>query len=58
MTTELGSPFTTATGGRRTLRIAVVNGSPSEKSKTMGLVDVMVQTLAGRLAEERVATAA
>ena len=56
MTTELGSPITTATGGRRTLRIAVVNGSPSEKSKTMGLVDVMVQTLAGRLAEEGVAT--
>jgi FMN reductase len=29
----------------RTLRVAVVNGSPSEKSKTMGLADVALQTL-------------
>lgn len=28
-----------------TLRVVVVNGSPSEKSKTMGLVDVVLDTL-------------
>ncbi|GAB3570882.1 NAD(P)H-dependent oxidoreductase [Spelaeicoccus albus] len=58
MTTKLDSAPATSTGGpggaipRRALRIAVVNGSPSEKSKTMGLVDVVLQTLAGMLADE------
>lgn len=58
MTTELASAPTTSisdSGGarpRRALRIAVVNGSPSEKSKTMGLVDVVLQTLARLLADE------
>src|SRR5690606_23871719 len=32
-------------GEHRGLRVAVVNGSPSEKSKTMGLVDAVLQTL-------------
>lgn len=35
----------------RTLRVVVVNGSPSEKSKTVGLVDVVLQTLRGLLAD-------
>lgn len=39
---------------RRTLRVAVVNGSPNEKSKTMGLVDVVLQTLARVLADDGV----
>ncbi|MEO3798055.1 NAD(P)H-dependent oxidoreductase [Nonomuraea sp. B10E15] len=34
----------------RTLRVVVVNGSPSEKSKTMGLVDVVLQSLSSTLA--------
>ncbi|OLT14151.1 FMN reductase [Actinomadura sp. CNU-125] len=34
------------------LRVVVVNGSPSEKSKTMGLVDVVVGTLRDLLAAE------
>lgn len=35
----------------RTLRVVVVNGSPSERqSKTVGLVDLVLQTLAGALA--------
>ena len=54
MTTELSNPIAPAAEGRRTLRVAVVNGSPSVKSKTMGLVDVMLQTLAGRLTDEDV----
>lgn len=54
MTTELSIPIAPAAEGRRTLRVAVVNGSPSVKSKTMGLVDVMLQTLAGRLTDEDV----
>lgn len=58
MTTELANAPTTSIsdsggeGPRRALRIAVVNGSPSEKSKTMGLVDVVLQTLARLLADE------
>jgi FMN reductase len=31
------------------LRVVVVNGSPSQSSKTMGLVDVILDTLAGML---------
>lgn len=36
-------PWTRTAGAP--LRVVVVNGSPSEKSKTMGLVDVVVETL-------------
>jgi FMN reductase len=39
----------------RTLRVVVVNGSPSEKSKTVGLVDVMLQTLTSALAVHDIA---
>src|SRR5690606_37908039 len=39
----------------RTLRVVVVNGSPSEKSKTVGLVDVVLQTLTSALAVHDVA---
>lgn len=35
------------------LRVVVVNGSPSQPSKTMGLVDVVLDTLAGMLPVER-----
>ncbi|UYM04210.1 NAD(P)H-dependent oxidoreductase [Solicola gregarius] len=61
MTSKLDYAPTTSTGEqvtatpRRALRVAVVNGSPSEKSKTMGLVDVVLQTLARMLADEAVA---
>ncbi len=41
-------------GHGRTLRVAVVNGSPSERSKTMGLVDVVVQTLRDALGPRHV----
>jgi FMN reductase len=34
------------------LRVVVVNGSPNPRSKTMGLVDVILETLAGMLAVE------
>lgn len=34
------------------LRVVVVNGSPSQPSKTMGLVDVILETLAGMLPVE------
>src|SRR5690606_8204032 len=37
------APWTNTAGAP--LRVVVVNGSPSEKSKTMGLVDVVVETL-------------
>ena len=43
-----------ADASARVLRVAVVNGSPSEKSKTMGLVDVVLQTLADALADHGV----
>lgn len=39
----------------RVLRVAVVNGSPNVKSKTAGLVDVFLQTLADALALEGIA---
>jgi FMN reductase len=35
-----------------TLRVVVVNGSPSQPSKTMGLVDVILDTLAGTVPVE------
>ena len=60
MTTDLDSARAVFTAGpdrngtRRVLRVAVVNGSPSEKSKTMGLVDVVLQTLASMLADEAI----
>lgn len=46
------APFITraepgAGNGGRALRVVVVNGSPSRPSKTMGLVDVILETLAG-----------
>lgn len=34
------------------LRVVVVNGSPNERSRTMGLVDVVLSTLAGMLPVE------
>lgn len=37
---------------RRALRVVVVNGSPSRKSKTMGLVDVVINTLSDRMPVE------
>jgi FMN reductase len=48
-----GSPGEMAGG---VVRVAVVNGSPSEKSKTAGLVDVIVQTLADALARVGIGT--
>lgn len=36
-----------------TLRVVVVNGSPNRRSKTMGLVDVILDTLAGIMPIER-----
>ncbi|SFD25591.1 NAD(P)H-dependent oxidoreductase [Streptomyces aidingensis] len=39
---------------RRTLRVVVVNGSPSAKSKTMGLADVVLRTLSSALADRAV----
>lgn len=48
-TTSVNTPGEAAPG--RVLRVVVVNGSPSEKSKTMGLIDVVLETLAQRLAE-------
>lgn len=38
----------------RTLRVVVVNGSPSEKSKTVGLVDMLLRTLTTALADRDV----
>lgn len=61
MTTELESMPTASAGepggttSRRVLRVVVVNGSPSEKSKTMGLIDVVLETLAEKLAEYSIA---
>ena len=48
-----GDPAVTAS--RRVLRVVVINGSPSEKSKTVGLVDVIVPTLARLLDEHGIA---
>lgn len=61
MTAELANAPTTSVSDseqatpRRALRVAVVNGSPSEKSKTMGLADVVLETLARLLADEDIA---
>jgi FMN reductase len=61
MTIDLDGTPAVATGDpggvtpRRVLRVTVVNGSPSEKSKTVGLVDVVLQTLARALAEDSIA---
>lgn len=46
-----------AGAGERALRVAVVNGSPSEKSKTMGLVDAVLQTLRDVLSRRGIAVA-
>lgn len=42
---------------QRRLNVVVVNGSPSEKSKTAGLADLILRTLADSLADEDVAVA-
>jgi FMN reductase len=44
--TEAAPPTPEGTGQ---LRVVIVNGSPNEKSKTMGLVDVVLDTLRGML---------
>lgn len=41
-----------AVGHEPVLRVVVVNGSPSQQSKTMGLVDVILENLAKLLAVE------
>lgn len=41
--------MTTAVSTDRALNVVVVNGSPSRKSKTMGLVDVVLETLSKTL---------
>lgn len=41
-----------AAAGGAVLRVVVVNGSPNRPSKTMGLVDVVLDTLAGMLPVE------
>lgn len=45
MSTFLMQAPTPAKQGRAALRVVVVNGSPHQKSKTMGLVDVVLDTL-------------
>ncbi|MGH3504826.1 MAG: NAD(P)H-dependent oxidoreductase [Nocardioidaceae bacterium] len=45
MTASLREIRPVASEGTAPLRVVVVNGSPSEKSKTVGLVDVILQTL-------------
>lgn len=45
MTTSLSEMPTATPEGASPLRVVVVNGSPNEKSKTVGLVDVILQTL-------------
>ncbi|TDD31881.1 FMN reductase [Actinomadura sp. KC06] len=42
---EAGAETAAAAGGGAVLRVVVVNGSPSRPSKTMGLVDVVLDTL-------------
>lgn len=42
----------TPTRAETPLRVVIVNGSPSEKSKTVGLVDVIVETLSTMLPVE------
>ncbi|BCJ28813.1 NAD(P)H-dependent oxidoreductase [Actinocatenispora sera] len=43
--TDRGMAGTPPALGRRALRVVIVNGSPNEKSKTMGLVDAVLSTL-------------
>lgn len=50
MTKSLSEKPLTMSDATAPLRIVVVNGSPNEKSKTMGLVDVILQTLQNELA--------
>ncbi|HLR85025.1 MAG TPA: NAD(P)H-dependent oxidoreductase [Nocardioidaceae bacterium] len=45
MTTSLVDTTPHTVASEQGLRVVVVNGSPSEKSKTMGLVDVVIATL-------------
>lgn len=45
MSTPLVEVALPAPQGRAALRVVVINGSPHEKSKTMGLVDVVLDTL-------------
>ncbi|MGH3744493.1 MAG: NAD(P)H-dependent oxidoreductase [Mycobacteriales bacterium] len=45
MTITLATAPPHAQDAVRELRVVVVNGSPNEKSKTMGLVDVVLETL-------------
>lgn len=49
MTAALTEAPAPAREGTRELRVVIVNGSPNEKSKTMGLVDVVLDTLRGML---------
>ena len=48
----VGAPAA-GSGAGAALRVVVVNGSPSEQSKTMGLVDAVFGTLEGILPFER-----
>src|SRR5690606_37521648 len=50
--TAAASASADAAGPEPALRVVVVNGSPSEQSKTMGLVDVVLDTLAKLLTIE------
>jgi FMN reductase len=47
--TVLDVDATARDSGGQALRVVVVNGSPSEQSKTVGLVDVVLGTLGGML---------
>jgi FMN reductase len=52
MTGTTHEPSTSTSAVPRPLRVAVVNGSPSEKSKTVGLTDLVVETLSAMLPVE------
>ena len=45
----VGVEHATVPDGGRALHVVVVNGSPSEQSRTIGLVDVILDTLRGML---------
>lgn len=49
MTAALVEDAPPAREGTRKLRVVIVNGSPNEKSKTMGLVDVVLDALRAKL---------
>lgn len=62
MTTTTGSVLTGTRPGaterppdEQSLRVAVINGSPREKSKTAGLAEVMLETLSRALADRGIA---